>query len=176
MLCYRPRRWLVHLALAFGAGVYLGGGVVFGWIWPIAAVFCMVCALLLRRMGRSVYLPLMALAAMLGLLRCTFAAHPVLPEEGAYDMTAVVAAVPRVREKDGRVAVFLKDVCLAGEKGSYRAYWTYWPQDAADPLPLEGQSVAFSGRVYHPMGQVNPHGSDFRGYLLQKGVTLGITG
>ena len=43
MLRYRPRRWLVHLALAFGAGVYLGGGVAFSWLWLGAAGCCLSC-------------------------------------------------------------------------------------------------------------------------------------
>lgn len=176
MLRYRPRRWLVHLALAFGAGVYLGGGVAFSWLWLGAAGCCLLCALLLRMMGRSVYLPLMALAVTLGLLRCAAAAHPVLPEEGSYAITAVVAGEPRIREKDGRVAVYLRDVRLAGEDRAYRAYWTYWPKEEGEPLPTEGQTAVFTGRVYCPSGQVNPHGFDFRLYLLQKGVTLGITG
>ena len=176
MLRYRPRRWLVHLALAFGAGVYLGGGVAFSWLWLGAAGCCLSCALLLRRMSRSVYLPLMALAVTLGLLRCAVIAHPVLPEEGSYAVTAVVASEPRVREKDGRVAVHLRDVRLPGEDRAYRAYWTYWPKEESEPLPTEGQTAVFTGRVYHPSGQINPHGFDFRLYLLQKGVTLGITG
>lgn len=176
MLRYRPRRWLVHLALAFGAGVYLGGGVFFSWLWPMAAALCMLCALLLRRMGKSVYLPLMALAVTLGLLRCAVAAHPALPAEGGYEVSARIASAPKVREKDGRVAVYLRDVRLSGDTRAYQAYWTYWPKDAETPLPIEGQRVTFSGKVYHPSGQVNPHGFDFRMYLLQKGVTLGITG
>lgn len=175
MLRYRPRRWLVRLALAFGAGVYLGGGVAFHWIWLAAAFCCVLCALLLRRMGRSVYLPLLGLAVALGLLRCAVTAYPALPEEGAYAVTAVIDSAPTVREQDGRVAVFLRDLRLPGDPQEYRAYWTYWPENDA-PLPLEGQTAVFSGRVYHPAGQVNPHGFDFRMYLLQKGVTLGVTG
>ena len=176
MLAYRPRRWLVHLALAFGAGVYLGGGVAFIWLWPGTAALCALCAVLLRRMGKSLYLPLLALAVTLGLIRCSLSAYPVLPEEGSYQLTAVIASAPRVREKDGRVSVYLRDVRLPGDKHAYQAYWTYWPREADAPLPTEGQTASFSGRVYHPSGQVNPHGFDFRMYLLQKGVELGVTG
>ena len=167
MLRYRPRRWLVHLALAFGAGVYLGGGVAFHWIWLAAAFCCVLCALLLRRMSRSVYLPLLGLAVALGLLRCAVTAYPALPEEGAYAVTAVIDSAPTVREQDGRVAVFLRDLRLPGDPQEYRAYWTYWPENDA-PLPLEGQTAVFSGRVYHPAGSAQAQALEQRLQSVQR--------
>ena len=174
-LDFRPRRWPVHIALAFGVGVFLGLRVAAHPLWLIGVAVAAGWIVLLQRMGRSPYLPLLALAVLLGLLRCGGMAHPVLPPEGSYAVTATVTGEPKVRETDGRVAVYLKDVTLAGESGRYRAYWTYWP-DADLPLPVDGQTVTFTGRAYHPSGQRNPHGFDFRLYLLQKGVQLGISG
>ena len=172
---FRPRRWLVHLALAFGAGVFLGLHVSFSFLWPAGAALCIVWIVLLRREGYSLYLPCMALAVMLGLLRCIPAAQPVLPPEGTYTITAEVTGECSLRETDGRAAVYLKDVRLEGISGVYRLYWTWWPDQDAK-LPLDGQRVCFTGKVYHPMLQQNPHGFDFRLYLLQKGVTLGVSG
>lgn len=176
MLSFRPRRWLVHIALAFGAGVYLGGGLRPGALGLLTAALCCLCWFWLNRQGKSPYLAVLALAAMLGMLRCGVAAHPTLPSEGTYTVTAVVEGDARVRESDGRVAVYLADAHLEGTEKVTRAYWTYWPKDENIPLPMDGQRVQFTGRVYHPSGQVNPHGFDFRMYLLQKGVPLGVTG
>lgn len=175
MLRFRPRRWLVHIALAFGAGVYLGYGLAPSPLWLLGAALCALWGYLLRRQQKSPYLACLALALLLGVLRCALTT-PALPPEGGYAVSATVTGAPRVRESDGRVAVYLRDVRLAGEAGTYRAYWTYWPDDPAAPLPLDGQTVAFTGKIYHPSGRVNPHGFDFRLYLLQKGVTLGVSG
>ena len=175
MLTYRPRRWLVHLALAFGAGVFLGWHSEGQLIWLLGLALCLLLGWLLRGMGRSIYLPCMAAAVLLGLVRCV-AAQPSLPPEGICAVTARVTGEAAVREKDGRVAVYLKDAELAGVPGRYRVYWTYWPETPDEPLPMDGQTVAFTGNVYHPMEASNPHGFDFRLYLLQKGVTFGISG
>ena len=175
MLSFRPRRWLVHLALAFGAGIFLGYRAAWHPLWLIGMALCALLAWLLRRQGRSVYLPCMALAVLLGMTRCGLAL-PTLPPEGAVEVNARVRGEAVVREKDGRVAVYLTDAALSGIDGRFDAYWTYWPKDENAPLPLDGQRVAFSGKLYHPMGQTNPHGFDFRMYLLQKGVEIGLTG
>lgn len=176
MLAFRPRRWLVHLALAFGAGVCLGYGLPFHPLWMAGLAACLLLAALLRLRGASVYLPLMAGMALLGMLRCGMAVPDALPPEEKYVVTARVTGEAAQRESDGRVAVYLRDVRLEGAAGRFAAYWTYWPEDPEAPLPLDGQEVAFTGRVYHPMPQSNPHGFDFRLYLLQKGITLGVTG
>ena len=173
---FRPRRWLVHGALAFGVGVFLGLYAPFHFLWPLGAALAAGYALALRRLGKSPYVACLFLALLLGLTRCSLAAHPALPAEGSYAITARVTGEPQVRETDGRVAVFLRNVRLPGEAGSFCAYWTYWPKEPEQPLPLDGQTVSFAGRVYHPMAQRNPHGFDFRLYLLQKGVQLGVSG
>ena len=175
MLSFRPRRWLVHLALAFGAGIFLGYRAAWHPLWLIGMALCALLAWLLRRQGRSVYLPCMALAVLLGMTRCGLAL-PTLPPEGAVEVNARVRGEAVVREKDGRVAVYLTDAALSGIDGRFDAYWTYWPKDENAPLPLDGQRVAFSGKLYHPMGQANPHGFDFRMDLLQKGVEIGLRG
>ena len=176
MLSYRPRRWLVHLALAFGAGVYLGYGVPFSPLWLLTAAAGIALLWVLRRQERSVYLPAMGLAVLAGLLRCGIAAHPALPPEGLYTITAAVNGEASVRDADGRVAVYLKNVRLKEADGSFRAYWTYWPKDSGDPLPQAGQRVRFTTKLYHPSGQVNPHGYDFRLAMMQRGVTIGLSG
>ncbi|MBQ9196455.1 MAG: ComEC/Rec2 family competence protein [Clostridia bacterium] len=144
-------------------------------LWLSGLGLCLLCALLLKSLRRSVYLPTMAAALLLGMLRC-MAAQPALPPEGTYALSARVSGEASVREKDGRISVYLADVRLTGIAGAYSAYWTYWPDAPDAPLPMDGQEATFTGSVYHPMEQSNPHGFDFRLYLLQKGVTIGVTG
>lgn len=175
MLRYRPRRWLVHLALAFGAGVFLDWGAQRSLLWPAGMLLCVLLGVLLHSLERSVYLPCMGLAVLLGLTRCMMA-QPSLPPEGGYAVSARIRGEATVREKDGRVAVYLTDAALSGIEGRFDAYWTYWPRDPDQPLPVDGQRVAFTGQLYHPMVRSNPHGFDFRLYLLQKGVEIGLTG
>lgn len=176
MLSYRPRRWLVHLALAFGAGVFLGLRLPFDPLWLIGLALAAACVALLRRRGASVYLGCMAAALLLGLIRCSLAAHPALPPAGSYRVSATVQGEVSVRDSDGRVGAYLTDVRLEGVPGSYRAYWTYWPGEDGVPRPLDGQRADFRATLYPPMAQSNPHGFDFRLYLLQKGVTIGLSG
>lgn len=175
MPVFRPRRWLVHLALAFGTGVLLGLHVSFSPYLPAGILLSVLWLILLRRRGWSPYPACMALAVLLGLLRCIPAAHPVLPPEGTYSIEAVAAGEYDLRETDGRVSLYLKDARLEGTEGRYSLYWTFWPSPE-DPLPLDGQRISFTGRVYHPMPRQNPHGFDFRLYLLQKDTTLGVSG
>ena len=114
----------------------------------------------------------------LGALWGGCAAHPALPASGKYEITAVLSADAALRE-DGAAAAYLERVLLADEAGETRlsrAYWTYVPEGEDPFLPREGDRVAFTGRAYVPAGQENPYGFDFRLFLLEKGVTMGITG
>lgn len=107
------------------------------------------------------------------------AAHPVLPPEGKYEISGRVSGVAERRDEDGRVQALLRQVTMTDAAGmrysSPAAYWTYYPGDQA-ALPLDGQTAAFTGQVYHPAPQQNPFGFDFRQYLLTRGVPVGISG
>ena len=43
-------------------------------------------------------------------------------------------------------------------------------------MPREGDEISFSAYLYHPSVRDNPYGFDFRMFLLQKGVAVGISG
>lgn len=105
--------------------------------------------------------------------------HPVLPIEGDYTVSALVADAPDVREDD-HVRVYLKDVALldaAGKEWTQSgAYWTYYLKDGLTLIPEAGQKVTFSASLYHPGGQRNPCGYDARTALLAKGVGIGLYG
>lgn len=175
------QRPLVCLAAGFGAGVWLGGRLP-GALLPWAAGGLVAAALLLAllRWGRRALLPaLLFLMLFGGMLWGYRAMRPGLPPEGKYRVEARVSGLPERRERDGRVAARLTDLRLSDESGRvYRlpgAYWTWYPKPE-DPLPVDGQRLSMSSSLYHPDGQMNPYGFDFRLYLLQRGMAAGLSG
>lgn len=178
MLRNNPRRLLTHGALALSAGIFLGARLEFRALWLVAlGLSCLLLALL--HSGKKPVWPGFLLSCFFaGLSLCAYCAHPALPPEGKYQVTATVTGEAKIREEDGRIALYIRDVTLMGEGGEYaldKLYWTYWPQEEI-AVPLDGQTVTFTGKFYHPDGQENPFGFDFRMYLLQKGAVAGISG
>ena len=176
---FHHQRPLAALAAAYGAGVW--AGVRFPW-HPWLGVGGLTLSLtlipLLHRAGRRRIEGFLAVALFLGLLLAGHAAHPSLPEAGKYQVTGIVAQDMTVRE-DGKAAGYLERVTLRGDEGEYRLsriYWTYLPEEGVLFLPREGERVTFGGKLYHPQGQVNPYGFDFRLFLLQRGALAGISG
>lgn len=172
-----PRRKLVLLALGFGAGILIGLRLDFSLLWLAGTLASLLCALAVRKHALPHLLAWIAAMFFAGLSLCAYRAHPALPDAGNYAVTARVDGEARVREEDGRVALYLRDVQLDGvQTAALRAYWTYYPETRDAPLLQDGQTVTFSAKLYHPAGQVNPHGFDFRLYLLQRGVSVGLSG
>lgn len=177
---FHHQRPLAAVAAAYGAGVW--AGVSFSWM-PLIYLIGFLCAgglfFLLPALGRRRVAGVMAGALLLGMGLSGGASHPALPQEGRYAVTGVLTADACLRE-DGKAAAYLTNVQIKNEAGEERTlpglYWTYWPEEEAPFLPLEGERVSFSGTVYHPKGQVNPYGFDFRLFLLQKGVPAGVSG
>lgn len=120
----------------------------------------------------------MACFLFLGALMGGWKSHPLLPPEGKCRVTGVLSCDITLRE-NGTAAAYLEDVCVhtkEGETKIAKLYWTYTPDREQPFLPCEGDRVAFDGTLYHPQGQQNPYGFDFRMYLLQKGVQAGVSG
>ncbi|MBQ9264621.1 MAG: DNA internalization-related competence protein ComEC/Rec2 [Clostridia bacterium] len=135
-------------------------------------------AALLPIIGKRRVVGVMGVYLFAGALWAGYAAHPALPQADKYHFTGVLSADLSIRD-NGSVAVYLEQVRIEGEDGGQRlgkAYWIYTPDPKSPFLPQEGDQVAFAGRLYHPSGQANPYGFDFRMFLLQKGVTVGILG
>jgi len=176
------RRKLVFYALSVGLGVFAGACLSFSAWMAAAAAGALLMAAAVRRCRQSVFWPVMALCFCLGLMRSSYGLHPFVPPEGSYAVTGTVSGEAVLRESDDRIAVFLTDVAVTGDNGTYhldRVYWTYYPRVAEDEtpyVPVDGQLAVFTGNVYAPDGQRNPYGFDFRMYMLQKGVAAGISG
>lgn len=178
MLVQRP---LVCAALFFGGGILLGAV----WREPnyvlVASgiLFSILLLIFLRKQRQLIVLGVCSMVLFLGMLHGALANHPALLPEGIMLMEGVAAGEADVRLEDGRVRTVLRDIKAKDEHGTVhqisRAYWTFYPgQDSF--VPMDGQHVRFTGRVYHPEAQVNPYGFDFRMYLRQKGIDVGISG
>lgn len=133
-------------------------------------------SVLLRKKGRSAAAGVMTAAVFMGLVLSSFAANPPRPVTGDYPITGVVEGAVRLRE-DGQVAMTLEEVSLSGKGVEGKAYWTFYLEEGETaPVLSDGDHVSFQGRLYHPEGQINPHGFDFNLYLLQKGIRIGLYG
>ncbi|NLW20331.1 MAG: DUF4131 domain-containing protein [Clostridiales bacterium] len=178
---FYAQRPLVCLAGSLALGIALArlwAGFM-AWLPALGLALALFSAGLLFGMPRARALSLLLAFLMLGTLLGGLAAYPSLPPEGSYQVTGRVAG-PSARSEDGRrIKAVLLDVTLTREDGDRlrvrRAYWTYYAEEEA-PLPLDGQHASFTARLYHPSPQVNPHGFDFREYLLQQGMAVGLSG
>lgn len=176
---FHHQRPLVAVAAAYGAGIW--AGVRFSYaplLYLLGLALSIVLGLVLFRTGKRCVTAIMAAFLFVGMLLSGYISHPALPPKGSYLVEGIVAEDVELRE-DGTVAGYLADVTLTSDGGSYRlsrVYWTYTADEEAPFLPLDGERVRFSASLYHPSGQTNPYGFDFRLFLLQKGVTAGVSG
>lgn len=166
--------WLLPLlALCLTAGMLIGR-VAATWVYAAGAAVGCALGMLYRPVRRPC---LLLLTISFGALLGWNAWHPVLPEEGDVVVTGRVIQEISLRE-DGQVQTVLSGVTLDGEAISGDAYWTYYLAEG-EVLPealRPGSSVTFAARLYHPSREDNPGGFDFREYLLQRGVIIGLYG
>ena len=168
-----PLAWVLPLsALALMAGILLGRAAETAWVGLVTLVgFAVLTACTHGRERHALFL--VAVMA-LGCLRGWAAYHPVLPEEGTYVVTGVVADEVRLRD-DGQMRTILRHVMLDGQPVIGGAYWTGYPDEVPEGV-APGAAVTVTAAVYHPDGASNPGGFDFQEYLLQRGVHLGVYG
>lgn len=177
-LAARERNHLIPLfALAFGLGVWAAPRVSAGlwplWLLPVAVLLGIALRLLGMRL-RWVCLPI---ALMIALLWTQARLNPPMPQEGAYrEITATVYGDPAERT-GGRIALTLCNVVLDSVPQSGKAYCTL---DTASGMSMaqffDGASLRFRGSAYHPSGKQNEFDFDFRLWLLQNGMSFGISG
>lgn len=166
-----PLAWVMPLsALALMAGILLGRVCVNPWPGVIMVAF----ALAIMALTRDKRAALLLIVAAIGCLRGYAAYHPRLPEAGVYTVTGVVADEVYRRE-DGQARTALRQVTLDGKPMTGGAYWTGYPDELPEGL-VPGAAVSVVARVYHPAPAENPGGFDFREYLLQRGMTIGLYG
>ena len=175
------RRTPPHIAWLLPMGVlFLMSGILLGRRfpgWPPALgimVLGCIAAGCARGWLRSLAVGVVCLG--FGALVSFGAYHPALPAEGLYTVTATVADEVDV-DANGQVQTLLTRVSL-NDLPAPDAYWTYYLKE--DELPPDwlrpGQRLTLQAEVYHPRGRTNPGGFDFREYLLQQGVEIGLYG
>ena len=178
---FTAQRPLVCAAVAFGVGIWIGArlsGSNTWLLWVGLGAGVLLCAFAAFAKKPLVYGACFAL-----LFSGALYAHQIvsvqLPPAGKYQVAATVKGESLWREKDGRIRAVLRDVVLTDEQGRVfsmnAAWWTCYPAMDA-PLPVDGQKVLMRSSLYHPSPAMNPYGFDFRMYLLQKGVPIGLSG
>lgn len=129
-------------------------------------------------MGRRRLLAAMGAFVFLGMLLGGRAAHPAQPAQGRFHIAGVVAEDILLRQ-DGSAQGYLENTVAhteAGPQALGTVYWTFVPGEEITVLPGDGDRVAFEGTVYLPSGPENPYGFDFRMFLLEKGISCGVSG
>ena len=145
---------------------------------PMLCVSSALAGLLLLGRRRTRAAGCLLLTFLLGAALGIRTANPMLPPEGDAQVTGVVAGEVDFREEKGQVRVILRDVTLNGERIASGAYWTFYLK-ADENIPdclTPGARISMTAEVYHPQGQRNPHGYDFRQALRQKNILIGLYG
>lgn len=164
-------------ALLMMAGIALGFQAPTSAI-PMLCVSAALAGLLLLGRRRTRAAGCLLLTFLLGAALGIRTANPTLPPEGDAQVTGVVAGEVDFRAEKGQVRVILRDVTLNGERIASGAYWTYYLK-ADEKIPdflTPGARISMTAEVYHPQGQRNPHGYDFRQALRQKNILIGLYG
>lgn len=170
------RRWLLPLlALCFAAGLLLGrasGSWHAAALGALAAAAGMLCA---RRMPGARRVCLLALALCLGCARGYGAWHRALPEARTWQVRGIVVDEIRAGSREGSHQTVLGSVTLDGKPWAGDAYWSFYGEELPEGL-APGAAVSGEMRLYVPSGASNPGGFDFREYLLQRGIHIGLYG
>lgn len=179
----RTRHALLQTALLPCAALLMMVGIALGFQAPTSAMpmLCVSAALaglLLLGRRRTRAAGCLLLTFLLGAALGIRTANPTLPPEGDAQVTGVVAGEVDFRAEKGQVRVILRDVTLNGERIASGAYWTFYLKtDEKIPDCLTpGARISMTAEVYHPQGQRNPHGYDFRQALRQKNILIGLYG
>lgn len=177
---FHHQRPLAACALLYGAGVWLGAYLPYNplLLW-VGLVLCVLFGVLLRRVGRRQVLGWMGAFLFLGLFLSGRICHAELPEPMRCTITGVMQEEVTVRP-NGSAQGYLEQAVAYSEQGEAiplgTVYWTFVPDEENPILPTDGQHVRFLGKVYHPAERSNPYGFDFRMFLLEKGIRVGVSG
>lgn len=179
----RTRHALLQTALLPCAALLMMVGIALGFQAPTSAMpmLCVSAALaglLLLGRRRTRAAGCLLLTFLLGAALGIRTANPTLPPEGDTQVTGVVAGEVDFRAEKGQVRVILRDVTLNGERIASGAYWTFYlkADENIQDFLTPGARISMTAEVYHPQGQRNPHGYDFRQALRQKNILIGLYG
>ncbi len=181
------QRPLVGAALALLAGVILGirlpwvpGLLLAGLLGGVA----LTAVLILQE--KPLLAGICALLLFAGALYSGFLSHPSPPEAVGRGWVTAVVEEPLSPRNAGGWRAWLRDAVFEPDEGGRVSLGTlYWTGDEEEEDTQEqaflaslapGDRIRFRGKVYEPSGAENPHGFDFRLYLLQNGARAGVSG
>ncbi len=166
---------LLLAAIAFFVGCQLGTVVDCGvWQWALLVLGIAAGAVLLINKRSAMAAVLLCFCA-LGMLRIAPALEPAVPWSGRYEtITGYVYGEARLRS-DHRITFTLGNVTLDGKPQSGKAYCTCYYGDEEPPQLFDGAKLSFSGRTYRPDGKSGQPRFDFRSWMLQHGMSYGIS-
>ena len=141
------------------------------WLWGLAAGGA-VLALLFWSLERQAGIALAICFFALGALRADAAMTVTQPHPGTYEINGVVYGGAASRT-DNRIAFTLGKITLDGEAVPGFAYCSLHYEEAPPEL-FDGAEVRFSGRVYLPEGKSGEPHTDFRMWMLQRGLSFGV--
>lgn len=177
------QRPLVALALAWGAGACIAlvwkGAFAWGNIAGLIIASLLLLYTALTKDRKRLLWALVWVFFFGAVLWTARSAYPVLPLQGEYSIEAIASGPVEYNESDGKTRLALKNIKLTDAHGIVTqvkgAYWSFYsPKE--NPELWDGQALRFVGKVYHPSPQRNPEGFDFRLFLLQKNIPIGISG
>lgn len=166
---------LALLAVSLALGICLAPRLTAGpWVFALFAA-ALALGVVLRCLRRRVRVAACLAFLALGLWSAQVALAPALPPEGRYDVSGYVYGAPTLRTQN-RLTFTLCDIALDGAPQPGRAYVTCYTH-GNEPLPdlFDGALIRFEGSAYAPQGKSGPHDFDFRLWLLQSGMQLGIS-
>ncbi|MBR6955304.1 MAG: ComEC/Rec2 family competence protein [Clostridia bacterium] len=166
-------RWMLPLAALTMAAGLLAGRASAAWGWAAGGAVLALAAVILGREDRR-RLGLLALVLCLAVVYGWFTWHPALPESRVWHVRGVVSEEIRT-EANGQHKTVLQEVTLDGEPWPGGAYWSFYATETPAAL-APGALVEGDFSLYHPGTAENPGGFDFREYLLQRGIGIGLYG
>lgn len=168
-------RWLLPvLAVILAAGLLIGKHTA-NWVWAAAGLAVAGAGIAVFRKQptrRRILITMLTLCA--GVVLGTMTWHPILPEERVWHVTGVIAEEVRDGHSTQHRTV-LQHVTLDGKPWRGGAYWSFYMAETPEDLQ-PGVRVEGDFRLYHPSGAENPGGFDFREYLLQRNIRIGLYG
>lgn len=180
---FARQRPLVTAAVLFALGLWTGvQGILPLYLPALSLVFSLMFACVFRK-HRGFLHGVLAAAFFAGCLFTACLEKKPLPPEGNYTVTGYVSGDVEIRETDGYVHTYLRNVLCVDESGqAFRMRKLYWRMYAEDEeLALchwleDGARAQFQGELQLPNERVNPHGFDFALYLKTQGVRMCASG
>ncbi len=170
-----PRDYVLLIAgVAFLAGCRLGVLVTGGpWLLAVCGMGMALAAFSFQN-RRTLMLAVAVCFCALGIHRMQPVLYPSTPQPGMYQQISGYVHGEAVLRADERITFRLSQVSLDGKRAPGHAYCTVY-YDGEPPVLFDGAHVSMAGSLYRPGGKDGAARFDFRRWMLQNGMTYGIS-